>query len=430
MEGQTPSAFVHGAHAPPKNENQEKRKSMSLEVKVPSVGESITSGVLGAWHKKDGEYVKEGEVLFEVETDKVTSEVFAEKSGALKQLVAQGTTIQIGQVVAQIDTSAAAPAEAAKVATPVAASATSTAAPSKKASVGEPATLTPAARFHAEDKNVNPAEIAGTGKGGRITKGDVLGHTPSPAASAPSIASAPASVNNGGPRQTRKPLTPIRRKIAERLLAAQQENAILTTFNEVDMSSVMTLRTKIQDRFTAKHGIKLGFMSFFVKAVTASLKEIPALNSRIENDELVENHYYDIGVAVSTEKGLMVPVIRNADQLCFAGIEKAIGEYAVKARNGKMTLPDMEGGSFTITNGGTFGSLLSTPIINPPQSGILGMHSIQERPVAINGRVEIRPMMYLALSYDHRVVDGKGAVTFLVRIKEFIENPGIAVMDL
>ncbi|MES2310062.1 MAG: 2-oxoglutarate dehydrogenase complex dihydrolipoyllysine-residue succinyltransferase [Verrucomicrobiota bacterium] len=400
---------------------------MSLEVKVPSVGESITSGVLGAWHKKDGEYVKEGEVLFEVETDKVTSEVFAEKSGQLKQLVPQGTTIQIGQVVAQIDTSVAAPAEVAVAATAPAAVASAAfapaAAPQKKAA-SEPATLTPAARFHVADKGVNPAEIPGTGKGGRITKGDVLGHSPSAGTSA-----APA-VNNGGPRQTRKALTPIRRKIAERLLAAQQENAILTTFNEVDMSSVMALRTKIQDRFTSKHGIKLGFMSFFVKAATAALKEIPALNSRIENDELVENHYYDIGVAVSTEKGLMVPVIRNADQLSFAGIEKSIGEYAVKARNGKMTLPDMEGGSFTITNGGTFGSLLSTPIINPPQSGILGMHSIQERPVAINGRVEIRPMMYLALSYDHRVVDGKGAVTFLVRIKEFIENPGIAIMDL
>lgn len=396
---------------------------MSLEVKVPPVGESITSGVLGAWHKKEGEYVKEGEILFEVETDKVTSEVFAEKSGQLKQLVAQGATIQIGQVVAQIDTNVATPAGAPVVQAAVALSAAAPA-PQKKAS-SESATLTPAARFHVEDKGVNPAEIAGTGKGGRITKGDVLGHPPAVSTPASPL---PVTTNNGGSRQSRKPLSPIRRKIAQRLLAAQQENAILTTFNEVDMSSVMALRSKIQDRFTAKHGVKLGFMSFFVKAVTASLKEIPALNSRIENDELVENHYYDIGVAVSTEKGLMVPIIRNADQLSFAGIEKAIGEYAVKARNGKITLPDMEGGSFTITNGGTFGSLLSTPIINPPQSGILGMHSIQERPVAINGRVEIRPMMYLALSYDHRVVDGKGAVTFLVRIKEFIENPGIAVI--
>ncbi len=402
---------------------------MSLEVKVPPVGESITSGVLGAWHKKEGEYVKEGEILFEVETDKVTSEVFAEKSGQLKQLVAQGATIEIGQVVAQIDTTVPAPAGAAVAQTASVAVASPAAAPQKK-STSESAPLTPAARFHVEDKGVNPAEISGTGKGGRITKGDVLGHSPAPTAPASAAASAPIASTNGGPRQSRKPLSPIRRKIAQRLLSAQQENAILTTFNEVDMSSVMALRSKIQDRFTAKHGVKLGFMSFFVKAVTASLKEIPALNSRIENDELVENHYYDIGVAVSTEKGLMVPIIRNADQLTFAGIEKAIGDYALKARNGKITLPDMEGGSFTITNGGTFGSLLSTPIINPPQSGILGMHSIQERPVAINGRVEIRPMMYLALSYDHRVVDGKGAVTFLVRIKEFIENPGIAVMDL
>ncbi len=401
---------------------------MSLEVKVPPVGESITSGVLGAWHKKEGEYVKEGEILFEVETDKVTSEVFAEKSGQLKQLVAQGATIEIGQVVAQIDTTVSAPTGVAVAQTPsVAVSNAPVASTPLKKSAPETAPLTPAARFHVEDKKVNPAEISGTGKGGRITKGDVLGHTPS---TTTATTSTPSSISNGGPRQSRKPLSPIRRKIAQRLLSAQQENAILTTFNEVDMSSVMALRSKIQDRFTAKHGVKLGFMSFFVKAVTASLKEIPALNSRIENDELVENHYYDIGVAVSTEKGLMVPIIRNTDQLSFAGIEKAIGEYAVKARNGKITLPDMEGGSFTITNGGTFGSLLSTPIINPPQSGILGMHSIQERPVAINGRVEIRPMMYLALSYDHRVVDGKGAVTFLVRIKEFIENPGIAVMDL
>lgn len=403
---------------------------MSLEVKVPSVGESITSGVLGAWHKKDGEYVKEGELLFEVETDKVTSEVFADKSGSLKQLVAQGTAIQIGQVVAQIDTSAPAPVEVAApavAATPATtpAKSTTTPAPEKRAS-SDSAALTPAARFHAADKGVNPAEISGTGKGGRITKGDVLTH---PGTTAPASPASSAPVYSG-PRQTRKPLTPIRRKIAERLLAAQQENAILTTFNEVDMSSVMALRTKIQDRFTARHGVKLGFMSFFVKAVTAALKEIPALNSRMENDEVVENHFYDIGVAVSTEKGLMVPVIRNADQLNFADVEKAIGAFAVKARNGKMTLTDMEGGSFTITNGGTFGSLLSTPIINPPQSGILGMHSIQDRPVAVQGRVEIRPMMYLALSYDHRIVDGKGAVTFLVRIKEFIENPAIGLMDL
>lgn len=402
---------------------------MSLQVKVPSVGESITSGVLGAWHKKDGDYVKEGEILFEVETDKVTSEVFADKSGKLKQLVEQGKEIQIGQVVAEIDTAAPAPAEVASA--PVASAAESNksakaaSAPAEKKSPAEAAALTPAARFHAADKGVNPAEISGTGKGGRITKGDVLSHQSAPAPAASS--SAPVY---SGPRQTRKPLTPIRRKIAERLLAAQQENAILTTFNEVDMSAVMALRTKIQDRFTAKHGVKLGFMSFFVKAAVAALKEIPALNSRMEGEELVENHFYDIGVAVSTEKGLMVPVIRNADQLNFAGVEKAIGEYAVKARNGKITLPDMEGGSFTITNGGTFGSLLSTPIINPPQSGILGMHSIQERPVAIQGRVEIRPMMYLALSYDHRVVDGKGAVTFLVRIKELIENPAIGLMDL
>ncbi len=392
---------------------------MPIEIKVPSVGESITSGVLGAWHKKDGDYVREGEVLFEVETDKVTSEVFAESPGKLKHLVTQGTTIQIGQVVATIDETAPAPAN---VPAPVVAAAAPAKAPARK----EEALLTPSGRFHADDKGVDPSTLTGTGKGGRITKGDVL----SASKKAP-LEAAPAPVTPiSGERTSRRPMSPLRKKIAERLLSAQQDAAILTTFNEADLSNVMALRAKYQDRFTAKHSIKVGFMSFFVKAVVHALKEVPSLNSKIEGDDIVENHFYDIGVAVSTEKGLVVPVIRNADQLNFAGIEGAIAGYAKKARDGKLTLPDMEGGCFTITNGGTFGSLLSTPIINPPQSGILGMHSIQERPIAVNGQVVIRPMMYLALSYDHRIVDGKGAVTFLVRVKEFIENPGMVLLDL
>ena len=408
---------------------------MPLEVKVPSVGESITSGILGVWNKPDGAYVHAGDPIFEIETDKVTSEIVAESAGQLKHLVKAGDTVQIGQVVASIDEKAPAPVEdaapagkkesdngakekpsRAEASAPVA----STAARGKNAD-----DLSPAVRYQAEEKGIDPASIQGTGKDGRILKGDVLAESEKSVPSAPSVPSRPA-----GDRTSRRKMSPLRQKIAARLLAAQQETAHLTTFNEVDLSNIMALRTKFQDRFVKKHEVKLGFMSFFVKAVVHALHVIPTINSRIDGEEVVQNHFYDIGVAISTDKGLFVPVLRDADQLSFAGVEKAIAAYAKKARDGKITLPDMEGGVFTITNGGIFGSLMSTPILNPPQCGILGMHTIQERPVAIAGRVEIRPMMYLALTYDHRLVDGKEAVTFLVTVKEVVENPAAVLLEV
>jgi 2-oxoglutarate dehydrogenase E2 component (dihydrolipoamide succinyltransferase) len=419
---------------------------MPIEVKVPTVGESITSGILGVWNKPDGAYVKSGEPIFEIETDKVTSEIVAESAGLLKHLVKAGDTVQIGQVVASIDEKAPAPAEAAPAEKkesgngakekPARASAESTPAEGIKAAAPVAAgargknadDLSPAVRYQAEEKGINPASIQGTGKDGRLLKGDVLAAAEKSVPSVPLVSLVPS--HPSGDRTSRKKMSPLRQKIAARLLAAQQETAHLTTFNEVDLSSVMALRIKFQDRFVKKHDVKLGFMSFFVKAVVHALHVIPTINSRIDGEEVVQNHFYDIGVAISTEKGLFVPVLRDADQLSFAGVEKAIAAYAKKARDGKITLPDMEGGVFTITNGGTFGSLLSTPILNPPQCGILGMHTIQERPVAIAGRVEIRPMMYLALTYDHRLVDGKEAVTFLVNVKEVIENPAAVLLEI
>ena len=436
---------------------------MPIEIKVPTVGESITSGVLGVWNKPDGAYVKEGEPIFEIETEKVTSEIVAESAGKLKHLVKAGDTVQIGQIVATIDEKAPAPVEVAVPAAPAEGSkekkeagngakapaegtaAQGTAAQGSKASAPVAAgvlpsagardknadDLSPAVRYQTEEKGINPASIRGTGKDGRILKGDVLGaaeKTPVDKGGSPSAS--PKLPVAAGDRTSRKKMSPLRQKIAARLLAAQQETAHLTTFNEVDLSNIMALRAKFQDRFVKKHDVKLGFMSFFVKAVVHALHVVPTVNSRIDGEEVVQNHFYDIGVAISTEKGLLVPVLRDADQLSFAGVEKAIAAYAKKARDGKITLPDMEGGVFTITNGGVFGSLLSTPILNPPQCGILGMHTIQERPVAIAGRVEIRPMMYLALTYDHRLVDGREAVTFLATIKEVVENPAAVLLEV
>ena len=410
---------------------------MPIQVKVPSVGESITSGVLGVWNKPDGAYVKPGEPIFEIETDKVTAEVVAESPGKLKHLAKAGDTVQIGQVVASIDEKAPAPAEtspakqeagngAREKTSRLEASAPVAAAAARGKHADD---LSPAVRYQTEEKGINPASIQGTGKDGRILKGDVLTASSAPAEGSRS-SSVPAAPRPAGERTSRKKMTPLRQKIAARLLSAQQETAHLTTFNEVDLSNVMALRAKFQDRFVKKHEIKLGFMSFFVKAVVHALKTVPGVNSRLDGEEVVQNHFYDIGVAISTDKGLLVPVLREADQLSLAGVEKEIAAYAKKARDGKITLPDLEGGVFTITNGGVFGSLLSTPILNPPQCGILGMHTIQERPVAIAGRVEIRPMMYLALTYDHRLVDGKEAVTFLVAIKEIIENPGAVLLEV
>jgi 2-oxoglutarate dehydrogenase E2 component (dihydrolipoamide succinyltransferase) len=358
---------------------------MSVPVIIPAVGESITSGVLSAWHKKDGDQVAVGDLLFILDTDKVSSEVTALEAGLLTIKVAEGTEVKIGETVAEIDTAAkAAPSGAAKM-------------EDSSSKLGK--------------EESKPAEV----------KAPVA--PPAPAVPAP----APKPVPEG--RVTRRKLSPLRRKIALQLVSAQQNAAILTTFNEVDMSAVMSLRKEVQESFQAKYGVKLGFMSFFIKAVVEALKAIPQINAQLEGDELIENHYYDIGVAVGTEKGLMVPVLRDCDKLTLAGLEKELAGFAVKAREGKIGLADLQGGVFTISNGGVYGSLLSTPILNPPQSGILGMHKIQERPVAIDGKVVIRPMMYLALSYDHRVVDGKEAVTFLIKVKEALENPVRLFLD-
>ncbi len=398
---------------------------MSLfEVKIPPMGESIASGILAKWHVKDGDVVKKDQALFELETDKITSEGTAESAGKISFKAAAGDEVKIGQVVATIDSAvSSSPAGSERAGAP----ATTTAAKSTEAS--------PAVRRLAAETHIDPATLSGTGKAGRVTKGDMLAAaaavgdaTPPSRSPAPAVAPIPATVP--GTRQTRKKMTPLRAKIAQRLVSAQHEAAMLTTFNEVDMSAVMALRAKYQDDFVKKHGLKLGFMSFFVKAVVHALKEVPGVNAQIDGDSIVENHYYDIGVAVSTDKGLMVPVIKGCDTLGMAAVEAKIADAAKRARESKITLADLEGGVFTITNGGTFGSLLSTPIINPPQAAILGMHAINDRPVAVNGQVVIRPMMYLALSYDHRLVDGKQAVTFLVKVKQAIEDPTRLVLGV
>ncbi len=399
----------------------------SIDIKIPPMGESISSGVLAKWHVKDGDIVKKDQPLFELETDKITSEGTAEAAGKISLQVAPGTEVKIGQVVASIDT-----AVGAASATPPAPAATAAAAPTienPKSKIENP--QSPAVRRLAAETGVDPAKVEGSGKAGRVTKGDMLAAASAPVvaaavASAPTAAvpaSAPVVTPPAAGRRSRVKMTKLRQTIAKRLVAAQHEAAMLTTFNEVDMSAVMALRAKYQDDFVKKNGVKLGFMSFFTKAVVHALREVPAVNAQLEGEEIIQNHYFDISMAVSTEKGLVVPVVRNCDQLDMAGIEKAIGEVAKRARDGKLGLPDFEGGCFTITNGGIFGSMLSTPIINAPQSAILGLHAINERPVAVNGQVVIRPMMYLALSYDHRLVDGKEAVTFLVKVKQAIEDP-------
>jgi len=390
-----------------------------LEVKIPPMGESIASGILAKWHVQDGDLVKKDQPIFELETDKITSEGLAEAAGKISLRVAAGAEVKIGQVVAAIDAEAAAPSAQAAPAK------AETAAPASAARE----TSSPAVRRLAAETGIDPAAVPGTGKAGRVTKGDMLAAAATPPAKAeapaPAAPTAPAAppAAAGAERQTRRKLTPLRQRIAQRLVAAQHEAAMLTTFNEVDMSAVIALRAKYQDEFVKRNGVKLGFMSFFAKAAVQALREVPAVNAQLEGDTIVENHFYDLGVAVSTEKGLLVPVIRDCDRLGMAAIEKAIGEAAKKARENKITLADLEGGVFTITNGGIFGSMLSTPIINPPQSAILGLHAITERPVAVGGQVVIRPMMYLALSYDHRLVDGREAVTFLVKVKQAIEDP-------
>jgi 2-oxoglutarate dehydrogenase E2 component (dihydrolipoamide succinyltransferase) len=410
-----------------------------IEVKIPPLGESIVSGVLAKWHVKNGDTVKKDQPLFELETDKITSEGVAESAGVITLKVATGTEVKIGEIVATIDT-AAAPGTPSSSSAPAPSAPAAEAAP-KAASPAAAASkdVSPAVRRLAADTGIDPATVSGTGKAGRVTKGDMLAAAATPKEVAAAIAAAPAAavpatapVVSAQPagKRTRVKMSKLRQTIAKRLVSAQQEAAMLTTFNEVDMSAVMALRAKYQDDFVKKNGVKLGFMSFFTKAVVHALKEVPGVNAQIDGDEVVQNHYYDISMAVSTEKGLVVPVVRDCDKLDMAGIEKAIGEVAKKARDGKLGLPDFEGGCFTITNGGIFGSMLSTPIINAPQSAILGLHAINERPMAVNGQVVIRPMMYLALSYDHRLVDGKEAVTFLVKVKQAIEDPARLLLSV
>jgi 2-oxoglutarate dehydrogenase E2 component (dihydrolipoamide succinyltransferase) len=423
---------------------------MPVDVKVPSVGESIVEGTIARWLKKDGEAVRADEPLFELETDKATGEVPAPAAGVLKITAPEGETVAIGAVVGQIDTeakaAAGAPQQPAREAPAKPEPAKKLAAPPNRAgSPTEAPPLSPAVRRLVAENQIDVRQVHGTGPAGRITKDDVLTHLekkPEPASAnatameaTPETPATPAATREAqttpaAARETRQRMSAIRQRIAERLVAAQNTAAILTTFNEADMTAVMELRSRYKESFQKKHGVGLGFMSFFVKAAVEALRAFPALNAMIDGTDVVYRHYYDIGVAVSTDKGLMVPIVRGADQLSFADIEKRIVELALKARDGKIGVNDLQGGTFTITNGGIFGSLLSTPILNPPQSGILGMHAIQKRPVAIDDQVVIRPMMYLALSYDHRLIDGREAVQFLVRIKECIESPERLMLEV
>lgn len=397
---------------------------MATEIKVPALGESITSGIIAAWNVKDGDYVQRDQAIYELETDKITSEGLAEVAGSITLKAAEGDEVEIGQTIAEIDESAAAPESVAPAKVP----------DEVKPDATSSDIVSPAVRRIAAEQEIDPKNVEGTGKAGRVTKSDMLAalesQTKSPEAPAVSSPTSAATSEPKPERSTRKRMSPLRRKIAERLVAAQQETAMLTTFNEVDLTVIKALRSKYQESFVKKHGIKLGFMSFFVKAVVRALEEVPAINAMLDGDEIVQNHFFDIGIAVSTKKGLLVPVVRDCDQLGLAGIESEIINYAGKARDGKIALDDIQGGVFTITNGGIFGSMLSTPILNPPQSAILGMHAIQDRPVAINGEVVIRPMMYLALSYDHRIVDGKEAVTFLIKVKQLLEDPSCLLLEI
>ncbi|MFN3815521.1 2-oxoglutarate dehydrogenase complex dihydrolipoyllysine-residue succinyltransferase [Brevundimonas sp.] len=423
-----------GAAAPakdaPKAEKAEARpakaaaKTETIDLTTPTMGESVAEGTMGAWLKKAGDAVRKDEVLVEIETDKVAVEVSSPADGVLAEITAeQGATVTPGQVIGKV---AAGQGAAASAPSAPAANAGSAQVTDKG---GDAPHLSPSVQRIVTEKNLDPKAIDGSGKDGRILKGDALAAADAPKA-APAAAPAPAAPRATGPREERVKMTRLRQTIARRLKESQNTAAQLTTFNEVDMSAVMALRTAYKDSFEKRHGVKLGFMSLFVKAVVASLKEIPAVNAEIDGTDIIYKNHYDIGVAVGTEKGLVVPVLRDADQLSLAGIEKGIAALGKAARDGDLTLDQLQGGTFTITNGGIYGSLMSTPILNMPQSGILGMHNIVQRPVAVNGEVKIRPMMYLALSYDHRIVDGKEAVTFLVRIKENLEDPQRFLLDL
>jgi 2-oxoglutarate dehydrogenase E2 component (dihydrolipoamide succinyltransferase) len=435
---------------------------MAIEVKIPAVGESITSGVVSAWHKKSGEFVDEGEALFTLETDKVSTEIVAEKAGLLETKVPEGQEVKIGELVATIDDSKRPsgekkgpeakkaekppekkkepedkkkePEEKKKGPEPGKKGAEE----EEKAALQKEKPLSPAVRRIVEEEKLEPAAIQGTGPGGRLTKADVLTAVEERGKAALSAVALSKAEEKIEPREDeasadgrfiRKKMSPLRRKIAQQLVIAQHTAAILTTFNECDMSAVQELRSKSQGEFTKKNGVKLGLMSFFVPACVEALKTVPVVNGRIEGDDFIQNNFYDIGVAVGTERGLVVPVVRDADKKSFADLERDIADYASRARDGKLKIEDLQGGTFTITNGGVYGSLFATPILNPPQSGILGMHKIMPRPVAVNRKVEVRPMMYVALSYDHRAIDGKEAVTFLIKVKECIEDPKTLPLD-
>lgn len=425
---------------------------MSIDIKIPSVGESVQEAVLAEWFKKDGDTIQKDEALLVIETDKVTLEVVAEAGGVLKILIEDGETVAIGTVVGQIETAGV----TAKAAVPEPVPAPST--PSeKKANVSEkeppmPAPepmgketpplkstvddipLSPSVRRLVAEKNLDVSKISGTGPGNRISKGDVLLYLEEAPAGIPEKVAAPVCeeslVDQVSEEVKRVKMSPIRKRIAERLLESKQNTAMLTTFNEIDMHQAMAMRTRYKEAFKKKHDVSLGFMSFFIKACIEALKEIPEINAFVDGSDFVYHSYQHIGVAIGSDRGLVVPVIRHAERLSFAGIERAIIEYVGKIKENRLELADLEGGTFTVSNGGVYGSLLSTPILNTPQSGILGMHKIEKRPVVMDDEIVVRPMMYVALSYDHRIVDGKGAVTFLKRVKEFVENPERIVLEV
>lgn len=427
---------------------------MTIAVKVPAVGESITEGQIAGWRIKSGDFVKLDDVLLDLETDKATVEVVCEAPGIITLKKQAGETVKVGEVIAEIDASASAPVVAATGASEKAGSSAKTppastpAAANAGATASEPASATrhgPAVSKMLTENKLDATDIPATGKDGRVTKGDVVAYMEGgkslPAAAAvksetapgkamATKAAVPAAVFNAERNERREPMTMLRKRIAERLVYAQENAAILTTFNEIDMTAVMALRNAHKEKFKEKYGINLGFMSFFVKAACEALQTYPRINGWIEGNDIVYHDYCDIGVAVSTERGLLVPVVRNAHLMSFAQIEKQIADYAVKARDNKISLDDLSGGTFTVSNGGVFGSLMSTPILNPPQSGILGMHKTQERPVVVNGEIKIRPMMYVALSYDHRIVDGRESVQFLVKIKESLEDPARLLLGI
>ncbi len=404
---------------------------MATEIKAPVFPESVADGTVAAWHKKVGEPVKRDEVLADIETDKVVLEVVAPADGVLTSIAkGEGDTVLSGEVLAQFEAGAAA-APATAAAAPTAAPEAAPA-PAAASTAAASADQSPAVRKAVVENNIDPADVAGSGRGGRVTKEDVTAHLTAPKA-APAASAAPAtavSLAVGERVEKRVPMTRLRQRVAQRLLSAAQETAMLTTFNEVNMKPIMDMRKAYGDRFEKRHGTRLGFMSFFVKAATEALKRFPAVNASLDGTDIVYHGYYDIGVAVSSDRGLVVPVLRDTDRMNLAEVEKNIIDYGTKARDGKLGIEDMTGGTFTISNGGVFGSLLSTPILNPPQTAILGMHKIQQRPMAVDGQVVILPMMYLALSYDHRMIDGKEAVSFLVTLKDLVEDPALLLLDL